>query len=166
MPAAACDLSMTGMKVAVALEPIVRKRGKPQSITCDNGSEFSSKAMDAWAWQLGLQLIFITPGRPVENGYIESFNGRLRDECLNVSLFFSLADVREQLRRWQKDYNHLRPHSSLDDRTPNEFAQIWRKGASPSRLPIRHSLRPVKASLTARSRAALTGLRELPGLWL
>jgi putative transposase len=121
------DFSMTGVKVAAALEPVVRKRGKPLSITCDNGSEFSSKAMDAWAWQLGVRLVFITPGRPVENSYLESFNGRLRDECLNVSLFFSLADVREQLRRWQKDYNHLRPHSSLDDRTPNEFAQIWNK---------------------------------------
>jgi len=113
------------VKVVAALEPVVRKRGKPQSITCDNGSEFSSKAMDAWAWQLGVQLAFIPPGRPVENGYIESFNGRLRDECLNLTLFFSLADVREQLRRWQKDYNDLRPHSSLEDRTPNEFAQIW-----------------------------------------
>jgi hypothetical protein len=91
------------------------------------GSEFSSKSLDVWAWQLGVQLVLITPGRPVENGYVGSFNGRLRDECLKVSLFFSLADVREQLQRWQKDYNQLRPHSSLDDRTPNEFAQIWNK---------------------------------------
>jgi putative transposase len=122
------DVSMSGTKVAAALEPIVRKRGAPQSITCDNGSEFCSRAMDAWAWKAGIQLVFITPGRPVENGLIESFNGRLRDECLNVSVFLSLADVRQQLQRWQRDYNQFRPHSSLEDRTPDEFARIWREG--------------------------------------
>jgi hypothetical protein len=89
----------------------------------------SSKAMDAWAWESGIQLVFITPGRPVENGLIESFNGRLRDECLNVTLFFSLADVRQQLQRWQRDYNQFRPHSSLDDRTPSEFARTWKTGS-------------------------------------
>ena len=123
------DVSMSGAKVAAALAPIVRKRGAPQSITCDNGSEFSSKAMDTWAWQAGIQLVFITPGRPVENGFIESFNGRLRDECLNTTLFFSLADVRQQLQRWQRDYNQFRPHSSLDDRTPDEFARTWKYGS-------------------------------------
>ena len=92
------DLSMSGTTVAAALDPIVRKRGKPQSIICDNGSEFTSRAIDAWAWQQGIQLVFITPGRPPENGYIESFNGRLGDEYLNVNVFFSLADVRQQLK--------------------------------------------------------------------
>ena len=120
------DLSMSGAKVALGLDPVVRKRGKPRSITCDNGSEFSSKAMDAWAWRHGVQLVFITPGKPVENSYIESFNGRLRDECLNVSVFFSVADARHQLQRWLRDYNTMRPHSALNDRTPNEFAQIWK----------------------------------------
>jgi Integrase core domain len=74
-----------------------------------------------------IQLVFITPGRPVENSYAESFNGRLRDEFLNVNLFFSLADVRQQLQSWQKDYNGNRPHSALADQTPNEFVASWNK---------------------------------------
>lgn len=160
------DLSMSGTKVAAALEPTVRKRGAPQSITCDNGSEFCSRVMDARAWKTGIQLVFITPGRPVENGLIESFNGRLRDECLNVSMFFSLADVRQQLQRWHRDYNQFRPHSSLEDRTPNEFARVWREGRFALANLIRQSLRRLKASLTARLRAALTRLRDRLGLWL
>jgi putative transposase len=115
------DLSMSGVKVAAALEPVIRKRGKPQLITCDSGSEFASRALDAWAWRHQIQLIFFTPGRPVENSYIESFNGRLQDEFLNVNLFFSLADVRQQRQHWQKDYNGNRPHSALADKAPNEF---------------------------------------------
>lgn len=107
--------------MAAALGPVIKKRGKPQSITCDNGTEFASRALDAWAWQHQIQLAFITPGKPVENSYIESFNGRLRDEFLNVNIFFSLADVRQQLRSWQSDYNGHRPHSALADQTPNEF---------------------------------------------
>ena len=79
--------------------------------------------MDAWAYRHGVQLEFIRPRRPVENSYIESFNGRLRDECLNVNLFFSLEDAREKLERWRQDYNHCRPHSSLGDPAPAAFAQ-------------------------------------------
>lgn len=74
-----------------------------------------------------VQLDFIRPGRPVENGYIESFNGRLRDECLNVEVFFALTDVRDKLERWRQDYNQVRPHSSLADRAPSEFARLWHK---------------------------------------
>src|ERR1051325_894228 len=82
------------------------------------GSEFASRVMDAWAYRHRIQLEFIRPGKPVENGFIESFNGRLRDECLNVEVFFTLEDVREKLTRWREDYNHQRPHSSLQDETP------------------------------------------------
>jgi Integrase core domain len=121
------DLSMSGAKVAEALEPIVRQRGKPQSITCDNGTEFASRALDVWTWRHQIQLAFITPGRPVENSYIESFNGRLRDEFLNVNLFFSLQDVRQQLKSWQRNYNLIRPHSALADQTPSEFAASWNR---------------------------------------
>jgi transposase InsO family protein len=88
------DQSLTGEKVAQALEPIVIQRGAPRSITVDNGSEFASRVMDAWAYRHGIHLDFIRPGKPVENGFIESFNGRLRDECLNVEVFFTLEDVR------------------------------------------------------------------------
>ena len=91
------DQSLTGEKVAQALEPVVIQRGAPRAITVDNGSEFASRVMDAWAYRHGIQLDFIRPGKPVENGFIESFNGRLRDECLNVEVFFTLEDVREKL---------------------------------------------------------------------
>jgi putative transposase len=91
----------------------------------DNGSEFASRVMDAWAYRHGIQLDFIRPGKPVENGFIESFNGRLRDECLNVEVFFTLDDVREKLARWQEDYNLMRPHSSLQDQAPATFAADW-----------------------------------------
>lgn len=119
------DQSLTGEKVAQALEPIVLQRGAPRSITVDNGSEFASRVMDAWAYRHGIQLDFIRPGKPVENGFIESFNGRLRDECLNVEVFFTLEDVREKLARWQEDYNLLRPHSALQDQAPASFAAQW-----------------------------------------
>jgi putative transposase len=122
------DTSLSGDKVAAALDLIVAQRGVPQSITVDNGTEFSSKAMDLWAYKNGVHLAFIRPGRPVENGYIESFNGKLRDECLNVEAFFTLADARHKLALWRQDYNHHRPHSSLADRTPAEFAAAWSGG--------------------------------------
>jgi len=101
-------------------------RGLPESITTDNGGEFAGKAKETWAYRTGVKLDFIRPGRPVENGYIESFNGRLRDECLNGEIFFSLADARAKIEAWRLDYNNERPHSSLDDRTPAEFATAQR----------------------------------------
>ena len=86
------------------MKHLVAARGIPESITTDNGSEFAGQAMDAWAHKAGVKLDFIRPGRPVQNGYIESFNGRLRDECLNGEIFFHLADAREKLERWRRDY--------------------------------------------------------------
>ena len=119
------DRSLTGEKVAQPLEPVVLQWGAPRSITVDNGSEFASRVMDAWAYRHGIQLEFIRPGKPVENGFIEIFNGRLRDECLNVEVFFTLEDVREKLARWQADYNFLRPHSAPHDQAPATFAAEW-----------------------------------------
>jgi putative transposase len=86
-------------------------RGYPQLITVDNGSEFYSKAMDHCAWSHGVKLDFIRPGRPTENGYIESFNGRLRDECLNAELFLDLVDAQRKLDAWRNDYNERRGHT-------------------------------------------------------
>jgi putative transposase len=126
------DQSLTGEKVAQALEPIVIQRGAPRSITVDNGSEFASRVMDAWAYRHGLHLDFIRPGKPVENGFIESFNGRLRDECLNVEVFFTLEDVRQKLARWQEDYNRVRPHSALEDRAPATFVAEWVAATTPT----------------------------------
>ena len=128
------DRSQTGEKVVEQLKRLVAVRGVPESITIDNGSEFAGRAMETWAYQAGVKLDFIRPGRPVQNAYIESFNGRLRDECLNGEVFFSLTDAREKLERWRHDYNQQRPHSALADRTPQEFAAV--NGGPPFALPI------------------------------
>jgi len=108
----------------------------------DNGSEFASRVMDAWAYRHGIQLDFIRPGKPVENGFIESFNGRLRDECLNVEVFVTLEDVREKLPRWQQDYNLVRPHSALQDQAPASFVAEWVAATTPTQDALnywRHS---------------------------
>ena len=123
------DRSLSGENVATALERVVGQRGAPRSITVDNGSEFASKAMDAWVYRHGIHLDFIRPGKPVENGFIESFNGRLRDECLNVEVFFTQEDAREKLERWRQDYNLVRPHSALNDQAPASFAASWSESA-------------------------------------
>ena len=117
-----------GADVAATLERAVAERDVPVSITVDNGSEFAGRVMDTWAHQRGVQLAFIRPGRPTENGFIESFNGRLRDECLNVELFASMADAARVLAAWRHDYNHQRPHSSLRDATPAGYADWMHSG--------------------------------------
>lgn len=118
------DTSISGTKVVGYLERLRRQRPLPQGIRVDNGSEFYSKAMDTWAYGNGIELEFIERGKPSENGHVESFNGRLRDECLNTELFFSLADARQKLERWRQDYNQSRPHSALGDLTPEEFSRL------------------------------------------
>lgn len=117
------DRSLTGVKVAASLTPIVQRRGAPTAITVDNGGEFVSRAMDAWAYAHHVRLEFIRPGKPVENAFIESFNGRLRDECLNARVFASTLEAQRVLDAWRHDYNHVRPHSALQDRTPAQWAQ-------------------------------------------
>jgi putative transposase len=117
--------SLTGVKVAAALTPIVARRGAPTAITVDNGGEFVSRAMDAWAYAHDVRLEFIRPGKPVENAFIESFNGRLRDECLNAHVFASTIEAQRVLDAWRHDYNHVRPHSALQDRTPAEMGTLW-----------------------------------------
>ena len=104
------------------LEELKQRRGLPRQIRSDNGPEFVSRAVDQWAYEQGLQWHTIQPGRPMENGYVESFNGRFRDECLNENWFSDLADAREKIAQWKQDYNEKRPHSSLQYRTPEEFA--------------------------------------------
>lgn len=113
---------MTGELVAECLEAVAKLRGHPKSITVDNGTEFCSRVMDNWAYYNGVKLDFIRPGKPVENGYIESFNGRLRDECLNVHLFWSLEDAQNKIEEWRMDYNTQRPHSALANLAPAVFA--------------------------------------------
>ena len=125
-------LSLSGSSVAAALDQAAQRRPLPKAITVDHGTEFTSRALDEWAWQRGVQLDFIRPGKPVENGLIESFNGRLRDECLNVTEFTSLEHAHAALSAWQDDYNHRRPHGSLGHLTPSEFARRGQERTSRS----------------------------------
>ena len=117
-------VSLTGEKVVGCLENLRKMRGTPKSIQVDNGSEFYSKAMDRWAYRHGVQVEFIRPGRPMDNGHIESFNGKLRDECLNVNLFYTLDEARRILDDWRVCYNEIRPHRSLGGMPPSEYARV------------------------------------------
>jgi putative transposase len=150
------DTALSGEKVATALDKVVADRGTPKSITVDNGTEFASKAMDLWAYSNGVHLDFIRPGRPVENGYIESFNGKLRDECLNVEVFFTLADARRKLGLWQHDYNYHRPHSALADRTPAEFAAVCSGGNDGDKAALENASRFPHFPRTATAGSDLT----------
>ena len=111
----------SGVAVAELLTQRLRDGPMPVSITVDHGTEFTSKALEQWAWETGVKLDFTHPGKPTENGHVESFNGRLRDECLNVNQFHSLADAQHKLDAWKHDYNEHRPHSALGHLTPNEY---------------------------------------------
>ena len=115
------DTSLGSGRVTRVLERLIGERGRPENVRSDNGPEFTSRRMLGWAedWKIGL--VHIQPGRPMQNGHVESFHGRLRDECLNASWFRTLNDVRSTLAVWRADYNCERPHSSLDYRTPQEF---------------------------------------------
>jgi putative transposase len=117
------DFSLTGERVTRVLERLAQARGLPAVITVDNGPEFAGKTLDAWAYQKGIKLHFIRPGKPVENAYIESFNGKYRDECLNENLFRTLDEARHIIETWRLDYNQCRPHSSLGNLTPEEYAK-------------------------------------------
>jgi len=117
------DTSITGLRVCRVLNEIGDKEGYPEIIITDNGPEFISRALDEWAYRKGIKLHPIEPGKPVENAYIESFNGRLRDECLNENWFMNLAHARQIIEEWRIDYNEARPHSSLGYLTPEEFIE-------------------------------------------
>jgi putative transposase len=111
-----------GCEVVQVLERIVKEHGKPQTIQVDNGPEFISKDVDLWAYWNHVKLDFSRPGKPTDNAYIESFNARFRLECLNEHWFLSLDDAKEKIESWQRDYNENRPHSSLGNVPPEQFA--------------------------------------------
>lgn len=115
--------SMSGRTVGTALDRALVAGPAPVSITVDHGTEFMSRVLEDWAYQRGVQLDFIRPGKPVENAFIESFNGRLRDECLNVHQFTSIDDAKAKIEAWRVDYNQRRPHGSLGHLTPDEYAR-------------------------------------------
>ncbi len=118
------DTSLSGQRVTRAIEQVTERRGTPQSIRCDNGPELTSRHFLGWCEERQIQLIHIQPGKPTQNGHVESFNGRFRDECLNATWFRNLTDARHKIARWKDHYNGERPHSSLGYRTPNEFAEV------------------------------------------
>jgi putative transposase len=122
-PAIEVDTSLGGRRVAQVLERLEETRGLPEVITVDNGPEFAGKALDEWAYRKGVKLSFIRPGKPIENAFAESFNGRLRDECLNTNWFLSLKHAREVIESWRIDYDEVRPHGALKGKSPKEYAE-------------------------------------------
>jgi putative transposase len=130
--AAQVDTSITGARVVRVLEQLRELRGLPQVLVTDNGPEFAGQALDVWAYEQGVKLHFIEPGKPVQNAFIESFNGKMRDECLNEHWFTSLGEARETIEVWRRDYNEVRPHSSLGNRTPQEFTACGAALRSPT----------------------------------
>lgn len=117
------DTSLTGERVTRVLTELMAHKGKPQVLQIDNGPEFRGKVLDLWAYQNQVKLHFIEPGKPTQNGVIESFNGKLRDECLNMEWFTSLGEARTTLETWRLDYNQLRPHTSLNNLPPDLWAK-------------------------------------------
>ena len=114
--------SLKGEDVVRVLQGIQRDRGGPKRLFCDNGSEFSSRVLDLWAYQNGVKIDFSRPGKPTDNARIESFNGTFREECLNVHWFTTMGEARQFIEAWRREYNESRPHRALGERTPNEFA--------------------------------------------
>ncbi len=122
-PAIEVDTSLGGLRVRRVLDRIASERGLPEAIVLDNGPEFRGRALAAWSEERRVRLEFIQPGKPAQNAFAESFNGRLRDECLNANWFTSLSDARQKIESWRQDYNQQRPHSSLNYLPPAEFAR-------------------------------------------
>jgi putative transposase len=117
--------SLPSVAVIAALDSVIGERGQPVRLSLDNGSEFRSRAFDAWAADHGIELLFIQPGKPIQNSHIESFNGRLRDECLNQHWFLSLRDAQFHIERWRRSCNTDRPHEVLHLLTPAKFARTF-----------------------------------------
>lgn len=133
-PAIEVDRSLTGQRVVEVLEGLAQSQGLPKVIQVDNGTEFTSKALDEWAHRRKVKLQFSRPGKPTDNPFIESFNGRLRQECLDQSWFVSIDDAQVKIENWRLDYNENRPHSSLGNRSPNTFLDSWSKNQQAEKL--------------------------------
>lgn len=131
--AAVADTSLSGRRTARELDRLIARRGAPKSIVSDNGTELTSNAILSWAHEAKVDWHYIDPGKPIQNAFVESFNGRLRDEFLNETLFTSLAQAKIALEDWRRDYNHVRPHSRIGWRTPAEYATelVTRRAKAP-----------------------------------
>ena len=128
------DYSLTGKRVVEVLEQAAKRNGKPQVIKCDNGPEFISRAVDEWAYRKGVKLDFSRPGKPTDNAYIESFNGRFRQECLDQHWFASIEEARAVIEEWRRDYNQQRPHSALGNETPGAYREKWQRTRGPNEV--------------------------------
>lgn len=133
-PAIEVDRSLTGQRVVEVLEGLAQSQGLPKVIQVDNGTEFTSKALDEWAHRRKIKLQFSRPGKPTDNPFIESFNGRLRQECLDQSWFVSIEDAQKKIEDWRIDYNENRPHSSLENWAPNAFLESWNQNQKAEKL--------------------------------
>jgi putative transposase len=149
------DTSFASRRVTRVLERIGAERGWPERIRSDNGPEFTSRHYLAWCIANKIEMVHIQPGKPMQNGNVESFNGKLRDECLNVSWFANLFDARRKIAAWRKEYNEVRPHSSLGYRTPAEFARVL-AAALPSPSSIIAPGDQTQGNPSGALRAALT----------
>jgi putative transposase len=130
------DRSLPGLRVVRVLDRLAETVGLPEILVMDNGPEFSGRALDTWAYARGVQLRFIRPGKPTDNAFVESFNGKFRDECLNEHWFASVAEAQQIIEAWRVDYNTVRPHSALGKATPEQFAHSL-CGRSPAQTPAR-----------------------------
>jgi len=119
------DTSLSGIRLVRELDEVIDRRGKPKTVVSDNGTEMTSMAVLRWCQETGVEWHYIAPGKPQQNGFVESFNGRFRDECLNETLFTGLSEARTAISAWKEDYNRHRPHSSLGNVTPREYASKW-----------------------------------------
>lgn len=152
--AAVPDTSISGRRVVRELTQLIEQRGKPGMIVSDNGTELTSNAVLAWCGQIGVEWHYIAPGKPMQNGYVESFNGRMRDELLNETLFLSLAHARVEIAAWVDDYNRERPHSSLGYATPAAFAAELDKQWPASLRPSGSATQPIASTALMRNKAA------------
>ncbi|MBE5075130.1 IS3 family transposase [Erythrobacteraceae bacterium E2-1 Yellow Sea] len=152
--AAVPDTSISGQRVVRELTELIERRGKPGMIVSDNGTELTSNAVLAWCGEIGVEWHYIAPGRPMQNGYVESFNGRMRDELLNETLFMSMAHARVEIATWVDDYNRERPHSSLDYETPAAFAAKLDKQWPASLRPAGSATLPIASTALMRKTTA------------
>jgi putative transposase len=146
--AAEVDTSITGARVVRVMERLREQHGLPQILVTDHGPEFAGRTLDVWAYEQGVKLHFIEPGKPVQNAFIESFNGKMRDECLNEHWFLSLGEARQTIEAWRRDYNEVRPHTSLGNRTPQEFTACGATLRSPTAPFELHRRKEQKQEIT------------------
>jgi putative transposase len=165
--ALAVDTSFASRRVTRVLEQIISQRGRPARIRCDNGPELTSRHFLAWCVERQIELVHIQPGKPTQNAHVESFHGRLREECLNVSWFENLFDARGKITAWQKEYNEERPHSSLGYLTPQEFAlkartESYGKDGGPAALENASGVSHFPTAPAAAGDQAEQGCRIIP----